>query len=515
MKKMGGFFMMRRSKLVISIIFLALIFLLLFQNNHYKIDIELTDNFDITTTIEDNVMKSSNKSLYNVLDEKKVYGYKNGRLEIVKRTFDNGDIMIFYSLDSKRPTTAVINLSKKILKIKSLKEFEIEKEYSNITGDDITSIPTYYVEFENGGSALISKNYLYKEWSKKYNDIQESRLRHLVHEHDITMDLSSSSIKAASINGTVDGWILLSNEKLFNFDEDIQQYADMLNNTAVSAWLTPEGQYSKIPYSIEPYTTQGYARNPGANQGKEEFYRYESTGKRIYYDLMWNKVIGLYNMPRDESGVWYTEYTSTYISRPFGVVAPFVDTRHNENIAQFLSMIGDKYNIAKLKRVSLYYPDYIVSEVKKENYIYVEKDAFLIPDYFNEDEAKKTHASINHQLGTANVLLQAYYKTSNKDYYDVGMSILRGLESINDKWIRDSGDLWYRMNPDFTFEGTDYKTLTLNDLLVVQETLGLIGDKRIRMFDYFIKSKYNYLRSIDYDIEEEIILKLKKQNFIK
>ncbi|MDD4036723.1 MAG: hypothetical protein PHS45_05345, partial [Bacilli bacterium] len=43
----------------------------------------------------------------------------------------------------------------------------------------------------------------------------------------------------------------------------------------------------------------------------------------------------------------------------------------------------------------------------------------------------------------------------------------------------------------------------------------IIGDKRIEIFDYFIKSKYNYLRSIDYNIEEQIILKLKEHKFIK
>ncbi|MDD4036130.1 MAG: hypothetical protein PHS45_02275 [Bacilli bacterium] len=463
------------------VVLLVFISLLLSRNSQYKINIELNDNFDITTSIEGELINNCYKNLYNVQDEKKVYENKNGRLEIIKRTFDNDDIMIFYSLDSKTPTTAVIKLNKKIFKIKSLEEYEIEKEYSNITGYDSTSIPAYYIEFESGGSALISKNYLYNVLYKKYNNNQISRLRSLIREEDSRVNQKTGSIETAAIKGHADGWILLSNEKLFISDEDIQQYADMLNNKpVVSAWLTSEGQYTKIPYSIEPYTKEGYSRNPGANHGKEELYMYEQVGKRIYYDLMWNKVMGLYNMPRDESGVWYTEYTSTYISIPFGVVAPFVDTRHNENITQFLNMIGNKYNIEDLKEASLYYPDYIVSEVKKENYIYVSEGAFLIPDYFKYDDTKKTHASINHQLGTANVLLQTYAKTNNRNYYNAGMSILRGLEGINDKWLREDGDLWYRMNPDFTFEGTDYKTLTLNDLLVVQETLELIGENKCK-----------------------------------
>ena len=111
----------------------------------------------------------------------------------------------------------------------------------------------------------------------------------------------------------------------------------------MSAWLTTGGQYTKIPYSIDPSTKEGYGRNPGANHGISELNLYRETKKNLYYDLVWNKIMGLYNMKRHETGVWYTEYTSTFISKPYDVYAPFVDTRHNENIAQFIEMMGNEY----------------------------------------------------------------------------------------------------------------------------------------------------------------------------
>ena len=263
----------------------------------------------------------------------------------------------------------------------------------------------------------------------------------------------------------------------------------------MSAWLTAGGQYTKIPYSIEHYTKEGYARNPGANHGKSELNLYKETKKNLYYDLVWNKVMGLYNMKRHETGVWYTEYTSTFVSKPYDVYAPFVDTRHNENIAQFIEMMGNEFNINEFKKVSLYYPNYVVSEVNNGNIIALTNDLYLIPDYFKNNSNNKSHASINYQLGTANLLLQTYQKTKDEKYFNVGIKILKGLEYLGEKWTRENGDLWYRMNPDYTFEGTDYKTLTLKDLLIVQSTLEKIGYGRMSLFDKYIESKYKYLKT--------------------
>lgn len=500
---------------LINIYFLVIISILIFCNNQNNINIVMDRDFVVKTNIDKYITSDYSKHLYNVKDTGKTYEYKDVKMEIIKREFDNNDMIIFYSINSNKKTKLNFSFNQHILKVYPLEKYEIKKEYNNTIGYDTTSIPAYYIEFDNDESILISKNYSYNVLHKKYDNKHESILRNLIAERDICLDSENSSFNMIINGERLDGWFLLSKETLFNVEKDLKEYASVLNNNAImSAWLTANGQYTKVPYSIDPYTKKGYSRNPGANQGKLELSLFKEKKGKIYYDLMWNKVMGLYNMKRHSTGAWYTEYTSTYISKPYGVYAPFVDTRHNENIAQFLEMVGNHFYIDEFKKASLYYPNYVVNEVEKGNIINLNNNLYLIPDYFQDDMITKTHASINHQLGTANLLLETYLKTNDDKYFNVGITILKGLEHLGDKWIRDNGDLWYRMNPDYSFDSTDYKTLTLNDLLIVQATLEEIGYARIPMFDKYIKSKYNYLLSIDYKIDSEIIKRLKEQRFI-
>ncbi|MGE7674162.1 hypothetical protein ACQKMV_11365 [Lysinibacillus sp. NPDC094403] len=60
------------------------------------------------------------------------------------------------------------------------------------------------------------------------------------------------------------------------------------------------------------------------------------------------------------------------------------------------------------------------------------------------------------------------------------------------KWLRENGDVWYQVNGDFTFEGTDYPLLTLEDLLKSQQSWEVVGEKRSEIFDRLIRSKAQY-----------------------
>ncbi|MBB5149215.1 hypothetical protein HNR36_001603 [Ureibacillus thermosphaericus] len=37
----------------------------------------------------------------------------------------------------------------------------------------------------------------------------------------------------------------------------------------------------------------------------------------------------------DKEGLWGTEYMSTWLKNNYGIHVPYIDTRHNENIALF------------------------------------------------------------------------------------------------------------------------------------------------------------------------------------
>ena len=54
------------------------------------------------------------------------------------------------------------------------------------------------------------------------------------------------------------------------------------------------------------------------------------------------------------------------------------------------------------------------------------------------------HASLNHQLGTAIMFLNAYIKYKNDNYLEVFKSIVKFIELSADKWINpENGDLFY------------------------------------------------------------------------
>lgn len=523
---------MKGKTIIMFIIFLFLSIILIFEIRgfyflNYHSNFFKNECFKISINSNFQVVKKEHKKkyLFGIKDEMESYDYFKGRkkianVKIVKRELENQDFLIFYRIkrfekDLNKKIKIGIDFSN-IPMIKDLNSFVKEKEYSNTVGMDKTTLPNLYIEFPfKKGSLLVSKLYRSNLLQKKYQSGSISNIRHLVKEEVFQVQDNYLSLSLNLENDYLEGWLLYSPLNLFNSTNDLEEYLEFMHqNLSVSPWLTFNGQYTKIPYSIDPYTTEGYARNPGTNQGKLEFYKYKETGKNIYYDLTWNKIIDLYKMPRHEKGVWFTEYTSTYISKPYKIYAPFIDTRHNENISQFLEMVSFYYNMDDLKNDSLLYPDYIINEVTNKNILFLKKDKYLIPDYFKEKGTEISHASLNHQLGTANLLLESYKRTKNIKYYKIGMEIVEGIKSLGNDWIKEDGDLWYRINPDLSFQGTDYKTLTLNDLLTIQETLEDIGNNRIIIFDKYIESKYKYLNSIDYKIDKDIMEKLKKQGFI-
>lgn len=507
------------NKVVFIIIIIFSIFIINNRSNNY---IEIDNNslkLTIKATEQFKLINQETKELYNIIDHIKLYKslnpFRKANLEIVVREIDNKDEFIFFKIECLKYCHSLsFNLLFDIgenYTVKDLTPYEIVKDYSAVTGYDETTLPSYYIESTNN-SLILSKLYYSNNLVKKYNK-GVSTLKELTAEQTISIRDKSGviNIPLNISKGAIEGWFLLSKDKLFSTDNDIENYAHFLNtNQTVSPWLTANGQYVKIPYSIEPYTKEGYGLNPGANHGSSELDEYTRTNNRLYYDLLLNKIKGLYNITRHNDGVWHTVYTSTYVYTPYGINAPYIDTRHNEGIANFLYAAGLKLNNKELLEDSLNYADYVVNEVKSGNTILITNDLYLMPDYFKDGNSVKTHASINHQLGTANYLLRAYQRINNKDYYDVGMSILKALSYQGNKWIKPDGDLWYRMNPDYSFEGIDYKVLTLEDLLIVQETLEVIGEPKIEMFDNFIITKYNYLTSINYEIPKEIINKFKE-----
>lgn len=213
-----------------------------------------------------------------------------------------------------------------------------------------------------------------------------------------------------------------------------------------------------------PKSGQGYGRTLLMLKEDRALTLYHEKEERYFEDLVYNAFVNLKSFKKDKA-YWETEVTSTYLKDLYGIHAPFIDTRFNEQIALFYYDIGREFEIPEANEPLRDYADLLVSQEDKGNIITVKTYAYYIADYFPINQEVTTHASMNHALGGMNILLMAYQEFQDPRYLRTARRIQQAIAYQQDNWIRDNGDIWYRISPDLTFKGDDYKHLTLEDLI--------------------------------------------------
>ncbi|GLH64383.1 hypothetical protein [Parageobacillus sp. G301] len=480
-------------------------------------------------------IKAKDKNYYyKIKDKNKILA----NLRVTIRAIDNGDKFIF---------TRITNYSKQniytylIIPLSNTTAYNLEKysdrgkiirQHDHVFGIDPTSHPigvlNAYNKNQTVASMMLGKNYISKQLVKRYSKTRASYVREFLEETDNYKIHLNSKTKSTFINLNLktqsnsigESWVLISNQLLFKNKNNMDYWMKRSIEEYISThkWLTADGPYFKLPWSIEPATKMGFGRNLGYMQGDDFVSNYSFTKERFFYNMIINSLADLDvfshgEIRNNKVSVFQTEYTSTWLKREYGITAPYIDTRHNEFIALFLKKAGTTLNINNLKNANLIYADFLVKQAAIGNTINL-KSGYLINDYFSTD-GKKTHVSLNHVLGEMRFLLDAYKQTKNQKYLNVAMQIRKGVESLGTKWLRKDGDTWYQVNRDLKFFGRDYKLLTLGDLLYSQKSWEEVGYKRSPVFDILIKSKYKYLTNINYPIKPNILNELKRQGFIQ
>lgn len=455
--------------------------------------------------------------------------HRQGRVTVTERSLQNGDSILFVRLEGAAKEGAAANLMLELDGNRfTLTDFDRrfkEHLHDKTTGIDPTTYPIGLLETWNFDrlrwSLMVGRAYVSRELVQSYDNGQASRLRELIREDkqaEVAVTGSRVVLRlplAAGAGTMAERWLVAARFPLFRDPAVLDAWIDtsIEDYTSTNKWYTPEGAYTKLPWSVEPFTRLGYGRNLVNIQEKRALEQYQKTGERYFYDLVLNAIASLERMRDDRLGLWTTEYTSTWLKKQYGIIAPYVDTRHNENVGNFLSRAGRVLGFTTLARANIRYADFLVAQVKDGHVIETAPNGYLICDYFVPGSAIKTHASLNHSLGEMNYLLEAYHFTGNREYLEVARSIRRGIEALGDRWIRPNGDLWYQVNPDLTFSGTDYPLVTLVDLLVAQQRWALVGGERSRIFDRLIRSKATYLVREDKAITPEVRMLLEEQGF--
>ncbi|MBE1553523.1 hypothetical protein [Sporosarcina limicola] len=259
-------------------------------------------------------------------------------------------------------------------------------------------------------------------------------------------------------------------------------------------WYTASGPFNKMATTTEPMpeTGQGYGRNLLLVKEDRALVLYNQQKDRYFENLIYNSFVNLKNFKEDKT-YWETEVTSTYLKDLYEITAPFIDTRFNEQIALFYYNSGADFGIENAKEPLRNYADLLVSQKEKGNFIPVNGGSYYISDYFPIVQDVKTHASMNHVLGGMNILLIAYNEFQDEKYLDAARAIQTAIATEKQDWIRDNGDIWYRISPLHDYKGDDYKHLTLEDLINSYKLWQDIDPTYLPLLEEMIASKASYL----------------------
>ncbi|RJS59309.1 hypothetical protein CJ483_03850 [Bacillus sp. PK3_68] len=462
-----------------------------------------------------------------------------GSLRVTLRKLDNGDVFAFTKFihNGSNTYSASVIVPFQQSDNYSLAKYntfgQVDQKHDDTFGVDKTSHPTGILSAKKGNTVvnemMIGKNYISLHRQHNYPTGDKSVLRELIEEResyqmytDKARNLVTTHVNLSVRSKAIsENWILLSDKRLFANDKNRNDWfkRTISQYTTINNWLTADGAYTKLPWSIEPGYKMGYGRNITRLQGGVYLTAYTGNKERYFYDLVINAVADLDvfssgAITAGKNPIFPTEYTSSLLKKTYGLTAPYVDTRLNENAALFLKNTSESLSIRELQGTNIRYADYLVKQKSLGNIIPITASSYLIADYYGiGNNHAKTHASLNHALGEMRFLLETYKQTNHPAYLKTAREIKAGIEALHPKWIRSNGDLWYRVSPAKAFGGDDYPHLTLADLLLSQNIFAETGIPRSIIFDEMIRSKTKYMVNNKVPIPAFIVQLLREQGF--
>lgn len=446
------------------------------------------------------------------------------KLSITQRPVENGDQFIFLNLTNFTESNKIIKFSMVFNDVSNQTVYDLNKYYqeperSDRYGNNKLTTPSRYIEMDIG-SMLMSKSILYKDNNLYYASSAKSLTRKIYSELDESKVYSKG--KSIHIETIIrlpagvksDFFVLISEKKLFNSFENLNHFfldyklSVENNDIRYNMWVTPQGSYTKLPYSIEPFDQDAYGINLHHMSKKEMVRYFRDTKDRFYFNMIYNAVIQLFGYRPQQKGLFLTDYTSTWLKKDYDITAPYIDTRLNETVSLMINDVKNILPFPGLADYDMQYANFLVEYLNRGiDLIRVSADSYYFPDYFPVDQVSKiAHSSLNHQLGILNYILNKYKITKNKDYEGVSKGLLLAIKNTQNDWIKENGDLYYKISSkegELCFSETDYIYVTLIDLLLVQESLIEIYNNKDSAIDVLIISKLHFLNNNQYGLNDE------------
>lgn len=482
----------------------------LFNKSYNKNDLIFYINgyFDL-----DGEVKYLNNKCFDVIKE---YNLDDTTITVTKRNIGNNDFFLYFDIANPKNQKIIFRFKRllsifplnKILSMYDFENYFKKPEYDHRYGENKVSGPYSYLDLKKG-SIIISKMYYFKEMRCSYDNDQYSSILELEEENcNITTDNDSITMNISPISKNCSFFILVSNKKLFKELKTLKNYFNeyfigILNNNVINSYfLRHDGTYTKLPYSIEPFTREGYGFSLHHSSKKELIPYLNQTKDRYFYDFIVNSIMQSFIYQKNDQGIFYTNYTSTWLKKDTGITAPYIDTRLNETFNLMLKDFKCVCPDFDIEDNTQKYCDFLIKQFQLNNIYCINKGIFF-PDYFKDDSKINAHASLNHQLGIINLMLSIYQKTKDEKYFEIARKMLLFIDNTFNLWIKPNKDLYYGIklkNDIIELFGNDYVYVTLIDLLILQKTLVKNNISKNKNLDYLIQSKIEYLNSSGFSI---------------
>ncbi|WP_421663874.1 S-layer homology domain-containing protein [Lysinibacillus telephonicus] len=466
------------------------------------------------------VNKGATTTSYGVAKDT-VYNYSIGldgaTLEVTVRHLNNGDEFVFTTLENPSNSKVTVDLFQKEEGISNSRlyrydRYPLKKNPDDVFGYDSSSYQTGLLRFVNrdgavSGERMVGQAYRSKQLVQTYKDGGRSLMRDLISEYEalsynkLGTDMYVFYTLTSNGKDIVDTWYMDSSKQLFNSDENMNSWMveTAQNYKKRNKWYTAEGPFNKMATTTEPMPSsyQGFGRNLLLVKEDRALVLYKEQGDRYFENLVNNSFVSLTKFKGNKK-YWETEVTSTYLKGLYGIHAPFIDTRFNEQIALFYYNSGAMFGVPNYKEPLRNYADLLVSREAAGHIIRVDRDSYYIADYFPLVQEVTTHSSMNHMLGGMNLLLIAYKEFGDAKYLKTATAIQSAIAKEKNKWIRSNGDIWYRVNKQGEFRGEDYQHLTLEDLINAYRLWKDIDTTYLPVLEEMIASKAGYLSRNNY-----------------
>ncbi|WP_010677054.1 hypothetical protein [Bacillus timonensis] len=482
----------------------------------------LNRSFHLEATSKHHKLKLNRKekaSLYGVKDQVYYLDIMNeaeervGVAQVTLRKVPTKDLFVFVHVDSQINDVSLTleqnfrgdTYQKLELDRPTSEVYPNRKRYTDPTTNRFTYFEYHRNSVDEVGSVFIGGQYTFKTLRHTYRNTRKtSTVYELIAEHRNIKNKKTNegfvlSVTTNAHKDSGESWYVLSHKPLFNSAKEF----DVAQKIGIDEykWLTPTEVKSKAVATIYPASEKGFVRSLVRQSAKKSIIAYEKLNNRFFEDINWNSFVQLESI-RDEDGLWYTNYTSTWLDEKYGITTHYVDSRHNDNIFRAQDRRARNLKITEYKDNYKLYGDFLVEKMQEGYVMKTSKGKFLV-DYFSEFSNELPHVSLNHGVSLANYLYYAYQKSSDDKYATAANEILQALNDTGEAWINPKGNVYYQLNQDGTFQSEDYKIVTYYDLLYTKRLLQEMNNETNSVIETLIRVKEENLATngIKYEVD--------------